>query len=112
MVLCSQLFADFTAVVIPGSGHWMRGCADDRVTRSKWRLIQKTLVGINLAACGVVNCYQANLVDIVDLFHRLAEPQAEQTIPRAKLRPFHLDPFIRVGVILRGGRNPMADNGS
>ncbi len=53
---------------------------------------------------------QAQLVDIVDLLHRLAEAQAEETVACLELRTFHLDPLIGIGLVGRDRRYPMTDN--
>ena len=60
----------------------------------------------------MVDGNQAYLVDVVDLFHRLTEAQAEIPSARAELRTVHLDPFIRIGVVFCRGRNPVANDRS
>ena len=40
---------------------------------------------------------QAQLVDVVDFFHRLDEAQAEFAVDRRELRAVDLDPLVGVG---------------
>ena len=112
MILRSQQFADLAALVIPRSSHRTRGRADHGAARSKRRFIEKALIGIHLGGRRVIDRHQTNLVDVVHLFHRFAKAQAEIASARAELRAVDLDPFIRVGVVFRRGRNPVANDRS
>src|SRR6185369_9049149 len=57
----------------------------------------------------MVDGNQANLIDIVDLFHGLAEAQAEHAILLAQLRTLNLQPFVGIGGVLFGRRDPVTN---
>ena len=106
----AQQFAHVAAFVIPCSGNGVRVRAQDGTPGSERTLIEKALVGVHLGGCGMIDATRRTWSMIVDLFHRFTEAQAEISSARAKLRTFHLDPFIRVGVVFRRRRNPVAND--
>ena len=52
----------------------------------------------------------AQLVDVVHFLHRLAEAHAQVAVFGAQLRAVDLHPLVGIGRVLRGRRNPVADD--
>src|SRR6185312_2207837 len=100
------------AVVVPGRGGQVRGGGnDDGFSGSEGALAEESLVGEDLRSFGVIDCDEAKLIDVVDLFHGLAEAQAVESVAGLEVRAVYFDPFVGIVFVGCGGGNPMADDG-
>ena len=59
------------------------------------RIVEEALVGIDFDVFRMIDRDEAQLVDVVHLFHRLDEAQAQLAVHRGELCAVNLDPFAR-----------------
>ena len=106
----AELGERVVAVVVP-CGFGRVGCgADDGLRFGEGRLAEEAFVGIDLGSGGMVDGDEADLIDVVDLFHRLAEAEAEPACAGLQLCAVDLDPLVGVGRVALDGRDPVADD--
>ncbi len=84
MVTAAEGIEHVAAFAIPRGHGQARGARRNHAPRSEWRIIEEALVGIDLHIGGVIDRNQPQLVDVVHLFHRLDEAQAELAIHQAQ----------------------------
>src|SRR3954452_5127992 len=85
---------------------------NDRRTACEGFLAQEALIRIHLRAFRMIDSDQPQLINIVDLFHRLAESETQCAIAGPQHRSVHFDPLVRIIWISRGWRHPVANDGS
>ena len=98
------------AMVVPRARGRVRRRCEHGSARGERRIVEESLVGIDVGPTRMIDRDQPKLIDKIDLFHGLAEAHAEIAIARFELRAVNLDPLVGIGCVLRRRRNPMADD--
>src|SRR5438309_4636958 len=84
--------------------------ADNDLEIGKWRVAEEAFVGINVNAVGMINCEKLYLIEIIDLFHRLAKTEAQAAIARPDAGALDFYVLSWIGKVGLAGSDPVADD--